>query len=725
MGTYPPRECGIATFNQDLLNSSQEFLGNRFACKVAAMNVSPLDTYNYPPEVEWKLDQNNKREHLALARKINNNSLISGVIIQHEYGIYGGVEGEILLQFMMQCTKPIVVTLHTILPRPSKKMREVTEKIISRANILVVLTQTSKKLLEEVYPISIGKVYVIPHGIHNVDFSSTKTAKRKLKFVDKTILSTFGLLNRGKGIEYVIKALPELIKKYPQLLYLVLGQTHPVVRRNEGEKYRLELSRLVTSLHLKKHVKFYDQYLSLPDLLEFLKATDIYISTSTNPNQAVSGTLSYAMGAGRAVVSTEFAQAKEIITPGTGRLVPIKQSRFIHSALVELLANKAKLQAMHKNAYTVTRKMVWRNVAKEYAYLLEQSTLLPINLSHFKNMTDDFGMFQFAHLSTPNKEFGYTLDDNARALVICSRLLSSGYRDKDVVRMCTIFLDFIETCQLPSGAFNNYLDYANKSPTTQNQKEDLDDAAARAMWSLGEVMSNARIPLSKRIKAKRIFDRALPYCRNVSHLRAKSFMIKGLALTLQFFPKNRKALTLVLHDYADALMLSAKTHSVRSWHWFADHLDYNNALLPESLLIAGKILKNSLLTSMGERTLAFLVRKTFTTNMYIPIGNSHWYTNNEKRSNYDQQPEDPASMVQALSTAFSITHKEKYRNLGNKCFRWFLGNNSLHTPLYNFRTGGCYDGLHPDRVNLNEGAESLVSYLLARMAVTNLGFYEN
>ncbi|MCX6731994.1 MAG: glycosyltransferase [Candidatus Roizmanbacteria bacterium] len=337
---------------------------------MAAFNLTPLDTYKYPKEVEWEIDQNSKKAYIKLANIVNEDVNISAAIVQHEYGIFGGTEGNKILHFMQQCKKPILVTLHTILPFPLPKMKSVTEAIVKRANTLVVLTERSREMVEQIYPESKGKVFVIPHGIHPTEFALQKKYKAKLELQKRTVVTTFGLLSRGKGIEYVINALPEVIKKNPSLLYLVLGETHPVIRRNEGEEYRIELIKLVKKLGLQKHVKFYDQYLSLPNLFGFLKATDLYISSSTNPNQAVSGTLSYALGAGRAVISTQFAQAKEVVTNDIGRLVPIKDSPAISEALLDLLSDKKRLEHMHLNAYNKTRYMLWSNVAEKYIELL-------------------------------------------------------------------------------------------------------------------------------------------------------------------------------------------------------------------------------------------------------------------------------------------------------------------------------------------------------------------
>ncbi|HLE48640.1 MAG TPA: glycosyltransferase [Patescibacteria group bacterium] len=724
MGTYPPRECGIATFNQDLLNSSQKLLGNEIQCKVAAMNFSPLDLFNYPSEVEWIINQNNKKEYKKLALRFNSDSEISGVMIQHEYGIYGGIDGKYILSFIDSYKKPLLVTLHTVLPSPSTHMKDVTERIINRANIIVVLTESSKSILEILYPKSKGKVYVIPHGIHFTAFSTTKKAKQKLKLnEDLSILSTFGLLSRGKGIEYVIKALPELIKTQPKLLYLILGQTHPIVKRDEGESYRNGLIELVTELKLENHVRFYDQYLSLSDLFTFLKATDIYISTSININQAVSGTLSYALGTGRAVVSTEFAQAKEIINKDSGILVPIKDSNAYARALKGLLSDKSELEKKHLNAYKQTRPMLWSNVAQKYSELLKQNILPTINFTHLNNMTDDFGLFQFAKLDKPSKEFGYTLDDNARALVICSWMTSDSYKysESQILK----YLLFIKRCQQDDGSFINYLDYLHKEATTQNSSEDLEDSSARAIWAVSEVMSNKKNTKLLRNIAKDIFLKALPVTRKLKHIRSSAFIIKSLAMVSTAYSEYRDELLALIIEHADLLIKEYKKNSIKSWNWFADYLGYNNAIIPESLLIAGNITHSKIYTEKGKASLTFLINKTFSSNRYIPIGHSFWYKNNRKRSNFDQQPEDPASMIMALSTAHKITNDENYLNLIGISFSWFLGNNSLQIPLYNDQNGGCYDGLHPDRINLNQGAESLVSYLLSRIAISKLNLYNN
>ncbi len=701
-----------------MLKSSQRLLGPLVDCKVAALNLSPLDTYKYPPEVEWSLDQNSKEDHVDLSRTINESEHITGVIIQHEYGIFGGIDGEILLTFMKRCKKPMLVTLHTVLPKPTLKMMSVTAQIIKHASTVVVLTDSSKKIIEHLYPHSHGKVFMIPHGIHQVSFSNPLEHKKNLKIEDHTILSTFGLLSRGKGIEHVLSALPKVIKKYPSILYLILGETHPVVRRSEGEKYRRELAMMVTSLKLEDHVIFYDQYFSLPDLFAFLKATDIYIATSINPNQAVSGTLSYALGTGRAVISTQFAQAKEIVTPDTGRLVPIKDPDSLTEAILDLLGDEKKLTQMHKNAYKKTRSMLWGNVVKEYLVLLERMIVPKIKIDHLLNMTDDFGLFQFADLSAPNKDFGYTLDDNARALIACSWLTKQSEMP-ELKTLIRLYLTFIKRCQNENGFFINYIDYADKNPTPQNNMEDLEDSQARAVWALSEIISNLKLDADIRNEAKKILILNLKTEVKLSHLRSRAYYIKAFSILLKFMPEKQVYFTNKIKEYSDSLVFALQNNSKKSWIWFEKSLNYNNALLSESLLIAGDVLKDKVLTNKGISSLQFLIEKTFS-KTYMPIGHAKWYKNKHKRSIYDQQPEDPASMIFALVSAYKYTHDEKYRKLANICFSWFLGNNSLKKPLYSYENGGVYDGLHPDRVNQNQGAESLVSYLMSSHMIMQL-----
>ena len=720
IATYPPRECGIATFTQDLLFAFKKMFKGSANCVVAAINLSALDTYEYPPEVEWQINENNKVEYRKLAIELNKNPNILTTIIQHEYGIFGGEEGENILTFINTYKKSLIVTLHTIIPVPSPKMNFVTKTIVKRANKIIVLTDSSRKTIESLYPDSVGKIKVIPHGIHDTPFVTSTKSKQKLKLNNKTILTTFGLLSRGKGIEYILNALPNVVKKFPDLQYLILGETHPIVRREEGESYRLELLSLVSKLNLKNHVKFFDQYLNLPDLLTFLKATDVYISTSINPHQAVSGTLSYALGTGRAVISTDFIQAREMISENIGRVVPSKNSKAMEAEIINLLSNPAALKKMNQYAYEITRPMLWSNVALEFSktilelspQLYPKNSLPEINLTHLHYMSDSFGLFQFANFNKPNKKFGYTLDDNARALVVACAL-----RDKKLVEK---YLKFIHFCQQTDGTFTNYINHKKKESTAQNEKEDIEECYSRALWGITSVMSTPELSAEIKNTASKIFEGALPHAKNLSHMRAKALVIKALSLIYTSEIERKDLLLKIIDKHAHSLNDSCIKNSSKSWFWFDNYLGYNNALLSESLFIAANITGNNEYRSTAIKSLEFLIGKTFIKKMYVPIGNETWHIQNKSRSEFDQQREDPASMIFALATAYRTTHNEKYKKLAELCYTWFLGNNILRMPLYNSLNGGCFDGLHPDRVNLNQGAESLVSYLLARLEMDTI-----
>jgi uncharacterized protein YyaL (SSP411 family) len=341
-----------------------------------------------------------------------------------------------------------------------------------------------------------------------------------------------------------------------------------------------------------------------------------------------------------------------------------------------------------------------------------------IKIDHLIAMTDNFGLFQFASYSLPNKDFGYTLDDNARALIVCSWLIKQTYT-KELERLVSLYLAFIKECQLPDGSFVNYIGFKDKKPTSQNNDEDLQDSQTRVLWALGEIMTNKDLPSDIRELAKTMFLLNLKSGIKLSHLRAKAFAIKSFALALQILPQKRDFLLINIQKHADSLLNAFKDNSIKSWRWFESDLNYNNALLSEGLLIAGKIIKNDEYINKSLLSLDFLIGKTFS-KTYLPIGHSQWYKNKRKRSNYDQQPEDPAAMILALANAYNYTGEKRYRNLANICFSWFLGNNSLKKSLYDYENGGCYDGLHPDRVNLNQGAEALVSYLMSSFMITQL-----
>jgi glycosyltransferase involved in cell wall biosynthesis len=722
IGTYPPRECGIGTFTTDLLHAFKTITGVSVDYKVAAMNASVEDAYEYPPEVFWQIEQDNKDHYLNLANEINIDTKIKAVVIQHEYGIYGTGSGENLLHFTSSCKKTMTICLHTVLEEMPQEMRVVTQKLLDSVTNVVVLTNTSKEILSRHFPQYQSKITVIEHGIHPTIFTLPDKNKDKHRLKGKTVLTTFGLLSRGKGIEYVIQALPQVVKKHPNLMYLILGQTHPVERRKEGEKYRLELIKLIHDLGLSNHVKFYDKFLDLKDILSYLSATDIYISTSLNPNQAVSGTLSYALGSGRAVVTTDFKQAKEIVDDSVGKIVPCKNSQSYALAILDLLSDEKRLLQKHKNAFEKTRSMLYTNVADNYLTLLgkyanfSKNPVLPsFTLEHLRKMTDDFGLLQFAKYSFPNPDYGYTLDDNARALIVCKYALNQNLSDKVAKKLANKYLRFMFHCLQDNGTLVNYLSYLELNPTEQNVSENIQDSFGRAIWALSEIINSNTLPKAFQAKARVLFSDIATQVKNLDklHLRSLAFTIKGLHT---FDQKYKVEIT----EFADKLLSSYMKNSQTSWSWYEDKLLYCNGVLPEALLCAYQATNKKEYLTVGLKSLEFLIEKTFMGEVYVAIGQKGWHNREGLRSQFDQQPEDPTSTIQCLTRAYEITKDEKYKYLAFKCFGWFLGNNLLGFRVYNDLTGGCHDALTQEGINLNQGAESLVSYLLGWLEINKL-----
>ncbi|MDD2657940.1 MAG: glycosyltransferase, partial [Candidatus Pacebacteria bacterium] len=583
------------------------------------------------------------------------------------------------------------------------------------------------------------KISVIPHGIHPMPYASSAKIKSVLGLSKKVILLTFGLLSRGKGIEYEIEALPEVIKAYPDILYIVLGVTHPNVLKEEGESYRQSLIQKVHDLRLSSHVNFYNEYVSVDDLLHFLRAADIYISTSLNPNQAVSGTLTYALGTGRPVVSTPFAQARELITSESGILVDFKDPGSYAAAIMRLLKDPPLREQLGKNAYFRTRNMTWGNVALEYSKLFskysrdiaevsERKKIPRINLSHLFRLTDDFGVIQFAKLSLPDISSGYTLDDNARALIVAclyygklTGASQAAYPDKqksELLRRIDVYLRFIEFVLGQDCLFCNYVKPGRSIDTELNKKDDLDDANGRAFWALAVVVSCDYLPEGIRDKALSLLKKRIKAYQMFESPRSTAFHAKGIWLLLK---KTRqiedKDLEGLLITHCDRLVSLYRGVSSEEWQWFENYLTYSNAVLPEALLLGHEHTGNSEYLDMGIKTLEFLISKTFLNGTYMPIGQDGWHHKVGERRYFDQQPEDVAAMVCALATAQAVTGKEHYKKLTHEAFNWFLGDNSLKQVVYDRVTGGCYDGLGERNINLNQGAESTTSYLLARLVI--------
>jgi glycosyltransferase involved in cell wall biosynthesis len=717
LATYPPRECGIATFSQDLITSIDKQFNPKVRSRVISMNETAMSLYNYPSKVIGTISADGIKDYVAMAEYINAKKEIKLVNIQHEFGIFGGIWGDYLIPFLQVLKKPAITTLHSVLPKPDVFLQDIVRSICDNSKAIIVMNSLSRDILVSKYGISTSKLVVIPHGIPQVTFEPSKISKTILGLQNKTVLSTFGLLSRGKGIEYAIRSLPPLTRKYPDIIYLIIGETHPAVQRDDGERYRNFLQREVNRLGLQKNVKFYNKYLTLEEIIMYLKATDIYISTALDKEQSVSGTLSYALGCGRPVISTSTSYAQFLIEKDRGILVRFRNTNDVTQAIKKLLEDKKLIKDMGQAAYEATRKMIWPNVARAYFDVFQKEAdigkpekkLPSIKFDYLLRLTDDFGILHHSRYSHPQKRFGYSLDDNARALIVCVKYYNMTH-ESYLIKLMWKYLQFIKFSQKTNGQFARLV--------SGNRVRDLrqdDDVLGRAIWALGYFLS-ANIPDKKTNNiANIILKKSLGHVNNISSPRAMAFAITGLYHYLKRYPDTK--IENLIKMLADKQIALYKESSSRDWCWFEDILTYSNSKLPESLYYVYDITKNKKYLNVAEKTLKFLHNVTFERNYYSPIGQAGWFIRNKKRSYYDQQPEDTSSMVETKVVAFMITKNRKYANDAYKAFEWFLGKNHLNMMVYDNATGGCHDGLGQHALNLNQGAEATTSYLLARLII--------
>ncbi len=703
---------------------------------VVAMNVEKIVTDTYGREVIFQIDQNNPDEYVRVAEALNQNDAVKLVNIQHEFGIFGGDCGLNIIYFINALKKCSVITFHTVIPQPNQALHYAVRLLADNVNGITTMTHHSKGILIDDYGIPEQSIRVIPHGIHDGTYTSSRRAKAALGFSDKTVLSTFGMLNRGKGLEYVIEALPAVVERYKDFVYIIFGATHPNILKIEGETYRNSVIEKIYNLGLTDHVKMYNQYFPLPKLLQMLKATDIYIATSLYPNQSVSGTLSYALGMGRPVISTAFAQAREEVTPDVGILVDFGNPQAFVDAIISLLGDKDRQINLGKNAYFKTRGWTWPNVAVKYAKyfsecvpdlveVVERKSFPQVKLGHLVRLTDSFGILQFANLSKPDSTSGYTVDDNARALMavtLCYDRLRHGLISRSIanreklLRLSNIYLDFISRASRADGYFNNYFSPDRTPDDKFNSQINLEEPTGRALYALA--LTSAIGSISRKItqKAFTILQEKVKNYTPFQSPRAISWYIKALCVLLE---KNIEIqgidLTAAVEEHCDKLLSLYKSAGSPEWQWFESYFAYSNALLSEALLQAYRVTGNDRYLSVGKTTLDFLIEKTFREGIFLPVGQDGWYHRDGKRNHFDQQPEEVMTMVYACKACYLITKDEHYAKLFYRAFNWFLGGNSIEAIMYDRTTGGCYDGVGRENINLNQGAESTVSYLLARL----------
>jgi len=726
IGTYPPRECGIGTFTKNLFDAFTQ--GDPEAGKNIVIAITDQEQeYNYPSEVEFTISQEDQTDYLKAVNYINHSGA-DICILEHEFGIFGGQSGIYILPLLYRLQIPLIVTLHTVLKKPSYNERAILEEICKIAHSVVVMSHTAVEFLDSIYQVPKEKIQLIEHGVPNIRFEPVK-AKNELKLTSKKVLLTFGFISRNKGIETVLRALPAVIDKHPDVLYIILGKTHPNVLRHSGEEYRIFLMNLTQKLGLKKNVLFLNEFIDQTGLFKYLSATDIYITPYVNEAQITSGTLTYAMGVGAAVVSTPYWHAAELLSEERGRLFNFNDHAELSGILDELLGNKETFETLRRNALAFGKKITWPHIGARYVSLSErllaQTPTAPISkelvfdplilppflLDHILRMTDDTGIIQHAKYGIPNLKEGYCLDDNARALLM---VLMAYKRNKHplALKLSPTYLSYINYMQNPDGTFRNFLSFNRNFMDEQGSE----DSFGRAIWSLGYLLGNAPNDAYYQT-AKEIFFDASPNFESLRSIRSIANTIVGICHYLKSNPTDDPMIER-LRNLTGKLISQYQAHRTDQWHWFESLLAYDNAFLPLALLHASEFLNDSRVTEIGLESMEFLSAITLKNGYLSIIGNEKWYQKDaEEPSRFAQQPLDALAMVLMFHQAFRLTGDKQHIQQLYTCFMWFLGENDLRVSLYDHETKGCCDGLEVYGINRNQGAESTLSYLISFLSL--------
>lgn len=729
ISTYPPRECGIATYSEDLVKSLNEKFNHSFTMSICPLE-SDSEKHVYPGNIKYKLNTDWPGDFPRLARNINHDEAIKIVLVQHEFGLFKKSEAD-FNRFLRMLTKPAILVFHTVLPGPNPGLKQLVNEMAAAVAFIVVMTDASAEILVRDYAISKLKITVIPHGTHLVAHADKTMLKRKYRLNGFKILSTFGLLSSGKGIETTLLALPAIIKQFPEARFLVIGKTHPAVVKQEGEQYREKLEALVHTLQLEQYVLFINSFLELSELLEYLQLTDIYLFTSLDPNQAVSGTCSYAVSCGCPVISTPIPHALEMLKDGVGVMIGFEQPQQLAAAVIKMLKDETLRNAISSRGLHKMASTCWENSAIAHAALFAQlgtgSITLRysapvIHLQHIKKLTTGFGIIQFAQINHPDISSGYTLDDNARALIaLCEHYsVTKNNNDRSYI---DCYFEFIVFCQQPNGSFLNYVN-EQKEFTTQNNETNLSDANGRAIWALGYLVSIKHLlPAELVARANLTLNNALKQVNHIHSTRAMAFVIKGLYYRNTVLPDKEDQL--LIRELANRLLQMYRHEAGPGWYWYESYLTYANSLLPEAMLCAAQACNDDVFREVARTSFNFLLKITFNEERMRVISNKNWFYRDsenihltkEGATTGGEQPIDVAYTILALALFYDVFGDEVYLEKMGIAFSWFLGNNHLHQVVYNPCTGGCYDGLEESAVNLNQGAESTISYLMARLTM--------
>lgn len=726
IGTYPPRECGIGTFTKNLVEAYTK--GDPAAGKNIVIAITDHgQEYKYPEEVKFIINQEDQTDYLKAVNYINHSGA-DICILEHEFGIFGGQNGIYILPLLYRLQVPLIVTFHTVLKKPSYNERAILEEICKIAHSIVVMSHTAVEFLDTVYQIPKEKIHLIEHGVPNIRFEQDKT-KNELKLSKNKVLLTFGFISRNKGIETVLRALPAVKEKHPEVLYIILGKTHPNVLRHSGEEYRIFLMNLTQKLGLEKNVLFLNEFIDQTGLFKYLSATDIYITPYVNEAQITSGTLTYAMGVGAAVVSTPYWHATELLADGRGRLFNFNDYAELGDILNELLGNQETFEKLRQNALAFGKKITWPRIGARYVKLAEKVIadtprttnskelvfdpliLPPFLLDHILRMTDDTGIIQHAKYGIPKLKEGYCLDDNARALLM---VLMAYKRNKHplALKLSPTYLSYINYMQNPDGTFRNFLSF-NRNFLDEKGSE---DSFGRAIWALGYLLGNAPNDAYYQT-AKEIFFDAAPNFESLRSIRSIANTIVGICHYLKSNPMDEPMIER-LRNLTGNLISQYEAHKDDKWHWFESLLAYDNGFLPLAMLHAAEFLNDQKVTDVGLESMKFLSDITLQNGYLSIIGNEKWYSKGgEEPSRFAQQPIDALAMVLMFHQAFRLTGDKQYIQKLYTCFMWFLGENDLRISLYDHETKGCCDGLEVYGVNRNQGAESTLSYLISFLSL--------
>jgi len=731
IATYPPKQCGIATFTQDLAAAVRGQMDGRLRTVVIAMD-EPAEDLDYPEEVGYRVSLHDMADYVRAAEFLNYNK-VRAVSVQHEFGIFGGRDGSYLLDLLRELRCPIITTFHTVLERPSEGQRRVMEELIVLSSQLVVMSERAVEFLQSVHNAPRAKIRLIHHGVPEIPLVEPSHYKAQFEMEGREVLLTFGLLSPGKGIEYVLQALPPVVEQFPNLCYVILGATHPNILREQGESYRLSLQRLARDLGLQRNVLFNSRFVSLQELCEFLKAADVYITPYLNREQITSGTLAYALGAGKPVVSTPYWYAEDLLSGGRGVLVDFRNPDSIAEALLDLLGNPARVLELRTNAYEFSRNMTWPEVGRQYLetfrhaistarvrasvpdvnlrYTLPITGLPSPKLDHLSRLTDDTGLLQHAKFTVPDRAHGYCTDDNARGLVVATKFYRL-FRDPEAEQLLNVYLSFVSYAQRPDGLFHNFMSYDREFLDEAGS----DDCYGRALWGLGYTMYHA--PTSYVNFARELFEKALGNLRSLN-LRGRSYAMLGLYYYLQRYPEADDIVEKI--DHVGAVHLRQfEAASREDWPWFEEVVSYDNAVIPQSLFIAFEVTGNPRYLEVARQTLDFTIDMCDKGDHLSLVGNAGWHTPGGEPAEFDQQPIDACGLVEACKVAFRLTGERRYLRHMRMAFDWFLGVNDKGLSLYDFKTGGCADGLCEHGVNQNQGAESTLCFLLALLTLTEL-----